>query len=297
MKIDRLISIIMTLSNSEKVTATELAKKYEVSVKTIQRDIESINAAGVPIVSYRGQDGGYGILDTYKIKNSSMNNNDLYLINTLLDGITKIYDSREINNLKEKFSVIVDSEIVSSNLYVDFSPWGDECKTREKLKLLDKAFNEKRIINFDYNNLKGEMSNRSVEPLKLIFKGFSWYLYAFCLEKKDTRIFKLKRMRELKLGNTYDSTRTVNLEELFGNRVDNLKKFKLKVKDSFLKKIDDYFEEYEVIDDNIITVILPLDEWVYSMILSFGSEVEVIEPIDFRKEIIRRIQDMNNIYK
>ena len=287
----------MTLSNSEKVTATELAKKYEVSVKTIQRDIESINAAGVPIVSYRGQDGGYGILDTYKIKNSSMNNNDLYLINTLLDGITKIYDSKEINNLKEKFSGIVDSEIVNSNLYVDFSPWGDECKTREKLKLLDKAFNEKRIINFDYNNLKGEMSNRSVEPLKLIFKGFSWYLYAFCLEKKDTRIFKLKRMRELKLGNTYDSTRTVNLEELFGNRVDNLKKFKLKVKDSFLKKIDDYFEEYEVIDDNIITVILPLDEWFYSMILGFGSEVEVIEPIDFRKEIIRRIQDMNNIYK
>lgn len=297
MKIDRLISIIMFLNNRNRVTAKELAERYEVSIKTIQRDIESIDMAGVPIVSYKGQDGGYEILDNYKINSSAMNKEDVYLITKLLEGLGSTYSSQDISSLKEKFIAIGDNENSSNKFIMDFSPWGNENKTKEKLTLLDRCFIEKREVKFEYCNLNGEHSKRRVEPLKLIFKSFSWYLYAFCLEKEDTRIFKVKRMRNIQIGDEFYNEREIDTSKLFNDRENNIVNVKLKVSNNFLKKADDYFDEYELDKGNIIKFSFPLDEWIYSMILGFGSEVEVLEPLTLRESIKNKIKDMNNIYK
>ncbi|MGL4109222.1 helix-turn-helix transcriptional regulator [Clostridium sp. LP20] len=302
MKIDRLISIIMTLNNKGRVNAKELANRYEVSIKTIQRDIEAIDRAGIPIVSFKGQDGGYEIMDNYKINNTVMNKGDIYLIATLLEGLGKSYDSQEINSLKEKFEVVNGKRYDDKNirLIVDFSAWGNGDKTRNKLSIIDRALKESKRLEFYYNNLNGESSHRTVEIIKLIFKGFNWYVYAYCLKKESGRLFKVRRMNNLIIKDKYNEDRNINLDDLFSNREDNIIEIKLKCTNEFCEKIDDYFDDYKIIKDkekNIVEVSLPEDQWLYSMLLGLGDEVEVMEPLVLRELIKNKIYKMYSIYK
>lgn len=301
MKIDRLINIIITLSNRGRVSAKELSEKYEVSVKTIQRDIQTIELAGIPIVSFKGQDGGYEIIDNYKIGNGVINKKEIYLINNLLEGLGKTYESSEIRNLKEKLSIVGEGFKVDSKMAIDFSGWGNSNKSKEKLCLIDKALDENRIIEFSYNNLKGEESIRNVEPIKILFKSYNWYLFGYCLKKQDFRIFKIRRINDIKLKENFNEIREYSLKELFSERADNLINIKLKCTKDFMRKIDDYFDEFEIEEDNknfnIISLKLPEDQWLYSFILGFGNKVEVLEPIDLRNVIKNKIEDMINIYK
>ncbi|MGL4570668.1 MAG: helix-turn-helix transcriptional regulator [Clostridium sp.] len=295
MKIDRLISIIIFLNNNKRVTAKELSKKYEVSIKTIQRDIDAIDRAGVPIVSYKGQDGGYEILSDYKINNSAMKKEDIYLITKLLEGLSTTYKSKDLAVLKEKF-IAINNKSSNNTLLIDFSPWGNNDKTKEKISQLDDALSSNRILSFNYINLKGEHSMRTVEPINLIFKNFSWYLYAYCTDKCADRVFKVKRMKDIKLKGDFIHSHEFVPNNIFQNRTYNLDTIKFKIFPNFIKKIDDFFDDYEL-NNEILTVSLPIDEWLYSFILGFGHDVEVISPNYLREEIKKRILSMNNLYK
>lgn len=297
MKIDRLMSIIMVLNNRERVTAKELAQKYEVSVKTIQRDMEAIDRAGIPVVSYQGKDGGYGILKEYKIDRSSLRREDMYLITKLLEGLNHAYEVAEISALKEKFAAISGDALERDQLHVDFSSWSNQDKTKQKLGTIHQAFLEKKQVVFSYHNLQGQVSHRTAEPVKLIFKGFHWYLAAYCVEKAAMRLFKVKRMRNMAFGAPYLKQRDFPTEELFNDRNDRITNMRFKISKSFLNKIDDYFDEYTCIAEEVIEVSLPLDEWLYSLILGFGSSVEVLQPPELRQEIKKRIIAMSRIYE
>ncbi|MDS0524627.1 YafY family transcriptional regulator [Clostridium sp. SHJSY1] len=295
MKIDRLISIITILNNKGRTTAKEFSERFEVSVKTIQRDIISIDQAGIPIVSYQGKDGGYEILDSYRINGSVINGDDVYIISQLLNGLFKSYNSEHLEILREKFKSI-DNKESSSRMIIDFSSWSNGEKIKKKLELIDKAFTKKRKVSFQYNNVKGEFSNRTVEPVKIIFKSMNWYLVGFCLLKNDMRMFKVRRMNNLSLGEIYTEEREFKEQKFFNNREKDIIKLKLKSNEGFLRKVDDYFDEYKI-DGNIIEIELPEDEWVYSMLLSLGSKVEVIAPEHVRKIITNMIEEMKNLYK
>ncbi|MBD7912116.1 MULTISPECIES: YafY family protein [Clostridium] len=295
MKIDRLISIITILNNRGRTTAKELSDRFEVSVKTIQRDIMAIDRAGIPIVSYQGKDGGYEILESYRVSGSVMSPDDVYIISELLNGIGKSYNSKHLENLIEKFKAI-DTKETSNRILIDFSSWGSGDKTKKKLELIDRAFSEKRTLSFEYSNINGEFSNRAVEPIKLILKSMNWYLYGFCLSKNDMRIFKVRRMDNISLGEKYIVDREYSLDDIFDDRAKDIIKLKLKANEEFIRKVDDYFEEYKI-DGKIIEVRLPEDEWVYSLILGLGNKVEVIEPEKVRNIIKNRIKEMNNLYK
>lgn len=297
MKIDRLMSIIMVLNNRERVTAKELAQKYEVSVKTIQRDMEAIDRAGIPVVSYQGKDGGYGILKEYKIDRSSLRREDMYLITKLLEGLNHAYEVAEISALKEKFAAISGDAPERDQLHVDFSSWSNQEKTKQKLGTIHQAFLEKKQVVFSYHNLQGQVSHRTAEPVKLIFKGFHWYLAAYCVEKAAMRLFKVKRMRNMAFGAPYLKQRDFPTEELLNDRNDRITNMRFKISKSFLNKIDDYFDEYTCIAEEVIEVSLPLDEWLYSLILGFGSSVEVLQPPELRQEIKKRIIAMSRIYE
>lgn len=301
MKIDRLINIIMTLSQRGRISAKELSEKYEVSLKTIQRDIDAIELAGIPIVSYKGKNGGYEIIENYKIVNGVINKKEMDLIYKLLDGLGKSYETNEVENLKNKISIGRNEKFNEGKIYIDFSGWGKSDNTKEKLKRIDRALDEERVIEFTYNNLKNEESRRVVEPIKLIFKSYNWYLYAYCLEKEDYRIFKVRRIKELEVKNIPYSKRGDNFLHIFNDRTEKLIDIKFKCGRDFLKRIDDYFDEYIIIDDEsdnkILVVTLPEDEWLYSLFLGFGGSIEVLEPIHFRNSIKNRIEKMVNVYK
>lgn len=296
MKIDRLIGIIMYLNNRSRVTANELAERYEVSIKTIHRDMEAINQAGIPVVSYRGQDGGYEILKEYQIDRSVLTQTEISWILQILSALDKNFPFQEFAAMKEKFGAIDKEKQATSKIFIDFSTYGSESKTAEKLKFIEEAFMVSRILVFQYRNLRGECLVRRVEPLQLIFKGVRWYLLAWCTDKQDYRLFRVKRMRDLQLGKFFYEKRETNWDELFSSWNRSTETIRFKFAESFREKLDDYFDTYQV-DGNIAIVSWPVDEWVSGFFIGLGAEVEVLEPIYLREKIRGKAKKLYEVYQ
>ena len=144
MKVDRLLAIVITLLNKKRVTAKDLADHFEVSVRTIQRDVEAINMAGIPIVSYRGQFGGYGILDNYRIDKNFLSDSEHKLLLSALEGINKAYEDKELKNIIEKLTSIksVNTSIKDNKIIMDFSPWGFSKSLKAKVDIVRKAVDD-----------------------------------------------------------------------------------------------------------------------------------------------------------
>lgn len=301
MRLSRLLAIISILSNREKVTSTELAKRFEVSVRTIIRDMNTINEAGIPIVSYQGYEGGYGLVEDYVLDKSVMTNEEINMAIHTLKGINNVLNNNNIKNIIEKFEHL-DDKTKHQSITIDFSSWGIEEIEKNKLSMLNKAIESKNCVEIEYLNINGEYSKRIIEPQQLIFKIYAWYIYAYCRYKKDFRLFKVRRITSIHNSSEEFNYREYSIDDsLIDKRTsdkycDLVLKFHLKAKN----KIYDYFG-YNCIDkiegDSIIVkVSFPEDEWVYSTILSFGDNVEVIKPIRVREIIKKRINNMMNNY-
>lgn len=311
MKLERLLAIIMLLLNRDQINAKELAEYFEVSQRTIYRDIDTINRAGIPIVSYMGAEGGFGILENYKITKNFL---DDYEINSLLSALKNLNNTindKKISHTIEKLDNLKpDKNIFSSNsksipINIDYNNWNSKNKDKDKLKNLNNAINEKRIISFEYVNKKGECTNRIVEPLSLLLKDFSWYLQGYCHGKEDYRLFKVKRMRMVKVTEDYFTRNAPPLEALDyleewykdSTVINVILKFKAKMR----ARVFDSFNEDEIqlLEDGTIEVhfTYPEDNGLFELILGFGSQVEVIEPLELRAQILQRAVEICNLYK
>jgi predicted DNA-binding transcriptional regulator YafY len=311
MKLERLLAITMLLLNRNQINAKELAEYFEVSQRTIYRDIDTINQAGIPIVSYMGAEGGFGILENYKITKNFL---DDYEINSLLSALKNLNNTvndRKISHALEKLENLKpDKNINSSNsntipINIDYNNWNSNYKDKDKLKNLNRAIYEKRMISFDYVNTKGEYTNRIVEPLSLLLKDFSWYLQGYCHSKEDYRLFKVKRMRMVKVTEDYFTRNAPPLEVLDYSEewykdktvIDIILKFKAEAR----TRVVDSFNEDQIqyLEDSTIEVhfMAPEDNWLFELILGFGSQVEVIEPPELRSLIWLRAIEICNLYK
>lgn len=309
MRIDRMLSIIVMLLNRDKISARELSDKFEVSIRTIYRDIDAINLAGVPIVSYSGNNGGFGILDNYKIDHQLLTFNDMCAMLSALKGVNTTLEDKELDSAIEKIKSLVPKDKTDSlDLYlqqivIDMLPWGYTNVKKERMKLIQKAIFNSNILKFNYKNTKGEDSIRKVEPMTLIYKGYAWYLFSFCYFKNEYRIFRLSRMRNLEiLNDTFIRKNTTYHDfmkpDLTNDKIVNIV---LKFSPEVRVRVEDYFEEeqveYKDNGDMIVNVSFPDDQWVYSYILSFGENVEVIEPEHIRKIIQNKAEQIINNYK
>lgn len=174
MKIERLISIIFKLLNNEILSASSLADEFQVSSRTIYRDIETICAAGIPVVSYQGTNGGFGIIQGYKFDKSLMGSFDILNLITVLNSLSSIFEDKKVEYTIERLkSLDVNGDNV---LMIDL-----ENNRTEPNSLMDlrKAIHIRRVIRFDYVNNKSEFTSRKIEPLRLHYKFRNWYLYGF----------------------------------------------------------------------------------------------------------------------
>ncbi|MEL7654391.1 MAG: YafY family protein, partial [Bacillota bacterium] len=194
MKLDRLVSIIVVLLRKEKVQAKELAEMFDVSVRTILRDVDAINLAGIPIVTYQGANGGIGIAEGYRLDRSVFTSDEMASILSTLKGLSGSLPGSKHEVLLEKFrNVISPSQIEllntkSNQLIIDLSPWIGNDQLKERLKVLEKAISERKIAEFAYLDTLGSRTKRTVEPYSLILKGQNWYLYAWCKLRQDFRL-------------------------------------------------------------------------------------------------------------
>ena len=297
MKDNRLFRILYYILEKGRVTANELADKFEVSVRTIYRDIDSISSAGIPIYALQGKGGGIEIAEDFVLNKSLLSENEKQQIMSALQGVDNTSIQHE-NELLTKLSALFKMKNTSW-IEVDFNNWQNN-------KLYEKAFNDiksailsKNIISFTYFSSNEKETSRSVKPVRLIFKSQDWYLYALCLLRNDFRYFKLSRIKNLEIHEEKfeDSFDDVILKK----EIPNNHKVRIKVK--FNRKVA--FRVYDELngeiteddDGNLYTEIeIPNDYNLYNYIFSFGDGAEVLEPKDIRMQIKEMINKMAEKY-
>jgi predicted DNA-binding transcriptional regulator YafY len=305
MKLDRLLAITMTLLNQPRVCATELAKRFEVSLRTIYRDMEAINQAGIPIVSFAGSDGGYEIMSGYRLDKQVLSLEDFSSIFSALRGVRSATDHSEIDELLERIGALMPAQAKAADqVYVDldFQPTPND---KEHIGPLHQAIRYFQLVRFTYLDNKGTETERTMEPMSLFLKGFVWYVYGYCLTRMDIRVFRLSRMSQLKiLPETFvrrDYT-LQDVEQQFMNKADFMKvKAVLQFQPEVKTRVRDEFGFDQVIvnpnETLSVTTHFSSTERAIQKILSYGSQVTVTEPLELIKELQRHIQNMAELYK
>ena len=281
---NRLFEIVYILLQKKKTTAKELADRFEVSTRTIYRDIETLSTANIPIYASKGKDGGIGLLDKYILNKTILSEEEQNQILFALQGMKKVKGQDE-KDILEKLSILFNKEI-NDWIKIDFSNWGNV--QEERFDIIKSAILNKQLIGFTYYNSNGEESKRIVEPLQIWFKDKSWYLVSYCKLKQDYRIFKIARIKEVKMLQEHFE-RELPKEE---NEQYNFKiiELELEINKAMTYRVYDEFESKEITkkqDGNfMIKVKYPENEWVYGYILSFGEHAKVLSP-GYAKNIIK----------
>ena len=296
MRVSRLFRILYYVLEKGKVTANELSEKFEVSVRTIYRDIDVISSAGIPIYATQGKGGGIEIADDFVLKKSLLSEKEQEQILVALKGLEGINKQYE-NELLTKLSAFF--KIKNTNwIEVDFTNWQRGNEYDELFNDIKSAIINKNIIRFTYFSSNEKETSREVKPIRLLFKGWDWYVYTFCLLRNEFRYFKLSRIRDLKIldENFEDSYEDVVLIKKmeYKDTVHVKLKFDRKVAFRVYDEMGDIKEDEE---GNLYAEIeLPNDYNLYNYIFSFGESVEVLEPIEIRNNIRDMINKMSRIY-
>lgn len=299
MKIDRLIGIITILLQNDKVTAPELAERFEVSRRTISRDIDDICKAGIPVVSTQGYGGGISIESGYKLDKAIFTKEQLQAILYGLQGIDSVSSSPYALTVAERLSSKNNQIIADNVIIIDLASHYKDTLTK-KIELIKNAISDKYIIVFDYYSSKGE-NQYNVEPYRIVFMWSSWYVFGYCLQKKEFRLFKLNRLWNLTKTDDSFEIKDIQPQALnFGNFLNE--------GNFILKAIFNESEKFRIIEEYGIDSFKVLDsgqiifEWCFTnydnmlhWVLSFGDKITVMSP----KELINdlRLQSENILKK
>lgn len=299
MKIDRLIGILSVLLQKDKITANELAEKFEVSKRTILRDIEDINRAGIPIVTAQGQGGGISVMDGFKLDKTLLSEEDMRSLISALSGLDSVSDTGEYRRLMEKLSADSSENILTGdrNIIIDLSSW-DKSVVSDKISLIRNAVDSREKIAFTYYSPSGE-THREIEPYHLIFQWSGWYVWGYCCLRRDWRMFKLTRLDKLICTGEKCPQREVpqySCDTLRHTRGETqaLVRFDKSVK---WRVIDEFGHGYGKYDDegNILLRFTWSDvPSLFQYLLTFGDKAEIIEPSEYRKdfsELLKKIWD------
>jgi predicted DNA-binding transcriptional regulator YafY len=292
MKINRLFEILYILLDKKNITAKELSEHFEVSQRTIYRDIEKLSQSGIPIYMSKGKGGGISLLSNFVLNKAILSEEEKREIIAAMQGLSAINEN-EFNGALSKLSTFLGGN--NENwIEVDFSNWDKNNDLGEKFATIKSSIINKNLLSFKYFSANGESLNRIVEPLKLVFKGQGWYLYGYCRERKDNRFFKLTRINNLNILSENFIRATPN-KVLIGEDkeyVSALINLKLKINKKVAFRVYDEFTNYSF-DENgdfIVNLKLSKGELSFGYIMSFGENVEVIEPEYVRAELKNRLK-------
>lgn len=307
MKIDRLLGIVIYLLNRDIVNANTLAEKFEVSSRTIQRDIETLNLAGIPITSIQGINGGYGIIDSFKLEKQIASSEDYLFIITALMGMCSAYSNKKLERTLEKLlNISKQGKDISSRIKLDFSVSRESGYINEYIKIIESAIDEEHIIEFEYTNALGEKNLRLAEPIGVVYKWYAWYMLGYCCNKKDYRLFKIVRMRNLQKTEEFYSIKHENIEKLLEQQEkrDNRKYINVKVlcKETIKVSIEEYFPKGDITElesgDFILQFTLPAGEIGWKGILfTYGDKIKIIEPEELKTEFMLKAKEIIDTYK
>lgn len=301
MRVDRLIGILSILLQKEKATAPDLARQFEVSRRTINRDIEELCKAGIPIVTTQGQGGGISIMDGYKMERTVFTNKEMQDILAGLRSLDSVNGTNRYLQLMEKLSAgSSDFMEGDQSVLIDLSSWYQNALAL-KIEIIRGAIDDKRDLTFTYYSPKGE-GKRQIEPYYLIFKWSNWYVWGWCRMRQDFRLFKLNRMEELASGETAFEKRPCPLPDLsdkkiFSGGIEIKALFQPECKWRLVEEYGPWcYTEQEdgrlLFQSNFIN-----KDYLIDWLFSFRDGVELVSPEEIRTEIRRVMERMRAIYE
>lgn len=300
MKIDRLIGILSILLQTDIVTAPYLAEHFEVSRRTINRDIEDLCKAGIPIVTRQGVNGGISIMEDYKIDKTLVNYTEMQDILAGLRSLDSVNGTNRYGKLMEKLSAgSSDFMVGNQSVLIDLSSWYKD-SIAPKIELIRTAIETGRELEFTYYSPKGE-SLRSIEPYYLIFQWSSWYVWGWCRRREDFRLFKLNRMEKMRLSEQFFVKRKAPMPDLSNERIfpGGIKVKALFEPECKWRLIEEFgmdcFQEME--DGRLLFQADYTDEEnLLSWLLTFGDKVVLLEPLEVREKIMDIAKSMQGKY-
>lgn len=298
MQESRLFRIVYYLLDKGKSTAPELAEKFEVSVRTIYRDIDIISSMGIPIYAMQGKGGGITLLDNFILDKSLLSTGEKEQILMALQGIIAT-DQNNSDELLTKLGSLFQAKNTNW-IEVDFSNWVKNNPSQDIFNLIKSAIFSRNVISFLYFSSNRENTKRRVEPLKLVFKSKDWYLYGFCLMRNDYRFFKLTRIRDMEIQAeiysreippTYPIGKLMDIQNTISVTLKFDKEMAFRVYDEFA---DDVTEDEQ--GNLYVHTNLPGNNTLYSYLFSFADYVEVLEPESVREQVKEKLAAMQKKY-
>ena len=296
MSLSRLLEIVNLLLVNENLSAKYLADYFGVSTRTIYRDIDKLTLANIPIYSNQGKNGGFSLLEEYTINKQLISKEDQLNVINALNDLPLTSTKNSLNKLNALFNIEHREWI-----QIDFKPWYEMEETNIFQELKNAILNNYSIL-FDYIGSNGKVSQKKIYPYKIYFKSYGWYLVGYDIQKKDNRVYKITRMNNLKISDTfnYEIFKNINADKLFDSKAMRpIKKkkvvlrigkvFGFRVYDEFkndeIKEFDEYYE---------VSQMTPIDEWFKSYLLSFMCQIEIVEPVSLKKEMKELLEEMKN---
>ncbi|GIP33571.1 YafY family protein [Paenibacillus sp. J2TS4] len=305
MKLDRLLSITMALLSNNRVSAVELADRFEVSLRTIYRDMETLNQAGIPITSYPGPDGGYEIMSGYRLDKQVLTLEQFHSIYTALRGIQSATDNSDMTDLLERIGALIpDGSGAPSSFSLDFRHASDK-DVKEKIRSLDLAVRKMHVVEFDYMDNQGVETSRTLEPMGLYLKRSAWYLWGFCRIRSALRVFRLSRMNDLNVLSEMFIRRDLTVEDVDKDRrwikppdgVDVTLLFQPLAK----ARVRDEFEASRIVTNpdgtQQVTAYYYTKEKAIQHIISFGIHVKVLGPPEMVKALYSHVLQISHLYE
>lgn len=309
MKVERLVSIIMILLDKKRIGAQELADMFEVSKRTIYRDIDAITMAGIPVCTTSGVGGGFEIMEKYKIDGKVFSTADLSSILMGLSSVSDMIRGDELVNALAKVKSFIpadkakDIEVKANQIRVDLSPWMGNGNIQPYLGIIKTALRESKLLSFEYADRYGNKTARVAEPYQLVFKGIHWYWQGYCHKRNDFRLFKLSRISNLRMLEKEFTPRDFQKPQL--DFYDTLEPpqttIKIRVHKSIMERVLDFcaYENFSPDGDDHYVVGFPFieNEYFYNILFGFGARCECLEPLRIRAEMKRRIREIAALYE
>lgn len=307
MKIDRLMSLLNILLEKKKVTAPALSQLLEVSTRTIYRDIEVLNLAGIPILTEQGIGGGISIMENYKINNNILTTTDLSSLFLALNNLP-LSNNKDLTSTKSKLKNLIPPkdlekiEFKSKQILIDLESWDGNEISKLELNLLKTALDNNNLISFKYLSFNGLSSSRKIEPYRLILKGSFWYLQGYCLNRNDFRTFKIARIKDLKILKTNFTPREFNSDD---NKIQSWNdkatvKVKLLIDEDIKSDLINFYGPSVITSDkenkSLATIPFNGTDYEYRYLLGFANKAIILEPIDVKENLITLLKKTLNSY-
>jgi predicted DNA-binding transcriptional regulator YafY len=300
MRVNRLLEMTTLLLKRKTIPAREFAERFQVSIRTVYRDVEDLSSAGVPVFMTKGKGGGISLLDTFTLDKTLVSDHE---IDSLLLALKTLQATQypEIDQFLAKLEALFQNPTASDWVHIEFAPWGSRPDEEHKFVEIKQAILARRRIQFDYVDARGEQSRRAVEPMRVIFKSQAWYLWGYCLDRQDFRTFRLSRMKEVRVsGETFVRREPPPEPQDRSNPSAAYITARLRFSSEVLHRVYDDFNADLIVKNPDgscqVTVRLAEDEWVYGFLLSYGCFVEVLEPEHLRKILTERMKKAIQLY-